>query len=159
MDEFRIDINQIDFAIMQYVIFDTRQNRSDHLLRGVDDGKSQQASLPEILMADLGTAGRETISAAGQDFLYHTALLLEVLWCMQAQINLQDANYHCESISRLKGSFLFLDLVYLDDITRLYIVVILEPDTALVVRADFLDVIFETAQRRQLAGPDHDIVA
>jgi hypothetical protein len=110
-------------------------------------------------MADLGTTGRETISATGQNFLYHTTLLLETLWCMQAQINLQDANYHCENIGRLKGCFLFLDLVDLDDITRLYIVVILEPDATLVVRADFLDVILETAQRRQLAGPNHDIVA
>ena len=76
-------------------------------------------------MADLGTAGRKTISAAGQDFLYHTALLLEILWCMQAQINLQNSNHHYENICRLKGCFLFLDLVYLDDITRLYIVVIL----------------------------------
>ena len=84
MDEFLIDVNQIDFAVIQYVIFDARQNRSDHLLRGVDDGKSQLTSLPEVLMADLGTTGRETISAAGQYFPYHTTLLLETLWCMQA---------------------------------------------------------------------------
>ncbi len=146
MDKFRVDINQIDFAVIQYFSFDARQNRSDHLFRVVDNGKSQQASLPEVLMADLGTTGRETISAAGQDLLRDAALLLQVLWCMQAQINLQDSNHHIENIYRLKDCFLFLDLIYLDDITGLYIVVMLKADTTLIVRPDFLDVILETAQ-------------
>jgi len=97
-------------------------------------------------MADLGTTGRETISATVQNFLNHPALLLKVLRCMQAQINLQDSDYHCKDFCRLKGGFLFLDLVYLDDIPGLNIVVILQPDPALVVRADILDVILETTQ-------------
>ena len=96
-------------------------------------------------MADLGTAGRETITATAEDFLDYTTLLFEVLRCMQAQINLQDSDYHSESLCRLKRSFLFLDLEHLDDITGLYVVVFLQADTTLVARTDFLDVILEPA--------------
>jgi hypothetical protein len=84
MDEFRIGINQIDFAVIEYVIFDARQDRCDNLLRSINHSEAQQTPLPKVLMADLGTTGRETISATGQNFLYHTTLLLETLWCMQA---------------------------------------------------------------------------
>ena len=98
-------------------------------------------------MADLGTTGREVISTPGQYFLNDPALLLEILWCMQAQVNLQNSNHHHQTICTLKGGLLFLDLVHFDDITGLYIVVILKADTALVVDADFLDIILETPQR------------
>jgi len=84
MNEFRIGINQIDFAVIEYVIFDARQDRCDNLLRSINHSEAQQTPLPKVLMADLGTTGRETISAAGQYFPYHTTLLLETLWCMQA---------------------------------------------------------------------------
>jgi len=147
MDKFRVSVNQIDFVVIQYFIFDAGQDRSHNLLRSINHSESQQSPLPEVLMADLGTTGREMISATGQNFLNHTTLLLEVLWCMQAQINLQDSNNHGEGTCRLKGGFLFLDLVHFYDITGLDIVVILEPDTALVVDTDFLDVILETTQR------------
>jgi len=145
MDKFRVGGNQVDFAVIQYCIFNARQDRRNNLLRGIEDGKSEQASLPEVLMADLGTTGRETISATAENFLNHPTLLFEVLWCMQAQVNLQDSNYHDQNICRLKGCFLFLDLEHLDDITRLDVVVFFKADTTLVAGADFLDVILETA--------------
>jgi len=94
MNEFGISIDQVDFTGRQDFVFYAGEYRRNDLLRGTDDCKTKQRSLPEILVTDLGTAGRKAITTACQQLLNHAALLLEILRPMQTHIHLQYPNHH-----------------------------------------------------------------
>ena len=98
-------------------------------------------------MSHLCATGRKAIATASQKFLNHATLLLEALWPIQTQIQLQYADNHIkQTIWQLKGCLGLFNHINLDNITGLNVVVVLQPDTTLIIIADFLNIIFEATQ-------------